>query len=59
MRIAEPSKVKVCLVFRQEAIKHAERERHKKYKKQEEEREVIRQAMRDKVSHVHSSSGRP
>jgi hypothetical protein len=36
--------------FRQEAIKHAERERHKKYKKQEEEREVIRQAMRDKVS---------
>jgi hypothetical protein len=47
------------MVFRQEAIKHAERERHKKYKKQEEEREVIRQAMRDKVSHAHSSSCRP
>ena len=28
----------------------AERQRHNKYKKQEEEREVIRQGIRDKVS---------
>ena len=35
---------------RQEAIKQAERARHTKYKKQEEEREVIRQGIRDKVS---------
>jgi len=36
-------------LFRKEAILHAERERHKKYKKQEEEREVLRQGIRDKV----------
>ena len=37
---------------RQESIKQAERERHKKYKKQEDEREVIRQGIRDKVEQV-------
>lgn len=35
--------------LRQEAIKQAERERRDKYKKQEEERENIRQTIRDKV----------
>ena len=35
--------------LRQEAIKQAERERRDKYKKQEEEREGIRQNIRDKV----------
>ncbi len=36
--------------LRQEAIKQAEKERRDKYKKQEEEREVLRQGIRDKVS---------
>lgn len=35
--------------LRQEAIKQAERERREKYKKQEDEREVMRQSIRDKV----------
>ena len=35
--------------LRQEAIKQAEKERRDKYKKQEEEREVLRQGIRDKV----------
>ncbi|TRY75349.1 hypothetical protein TCAL_01638 [Tigriopus californicus] len=35
--------------LRQEAIKQAERERRDKYKKQEDEREVMRQSIRDKV----------
>ena len=35
--------------LRQEAIKQAERERRDKYKKQEEERESMRQTIRDKV----------
>eukprot|EP00095_Tigriopus_kingsejongensis_P011422 snap_masked-scaffold993_size72668-processed-gene-0.5 protein:Tk11422 transcript:snap_masked-scaffold993_size72668-processed-gene-0.5-mRNA-1 annotation:"complexin" len=34
--------------LRQEAIKQAERERRDKYKKQEDEREVMRQSIRDK-----------
>jgi len=34
--------------LRQDAIKMAERQRHNKYKKQEDEREVIRQGIRDK-----------
>ena len=34
---------------RKEAIAHAEKERHKKYRKQDEEREVVRQSIRDKV----------
>merc|ERR1712025_711145 len=34
--------------LRQEAIKMAEKERHKKYRKQDEEREVVRQNLRDK-----------
>ena len=42
------------LLFRQEAIKQAERERRQKYRKQDEEREVIRSAIREKVArHVH------
>ena len=36
-------------LFRQESIKQAERERRQKYKKQDDEREVIRSAIRDKV----------
>jgi hypothetical protein len=36
--------------LRQEAIKQAEKERRDKYKKQEEDREVLRQGIRDKVS---------
>jgi len=36
--------------LRQEAIKQAEKERRDKYKKQEEEREVLRQGIRDKVN---------
>ena len=44
----------VVLLFRQEAIKQAERERRQKYRKQDEEREVIRSAIREKVdTHVH------
>ena len=46
----------VVLLFRQEAIKQAERERRQKYRKQDEEREVIRSAIREKVAvarHVH------
>ena len=35
--------------MRQEAIKQAEKERRDKYKKQEEDREVLRQGIRDKV----------
>lgn len=35
--------------LRQEAIKQAEKERRDKYKKQEDEREVLRQGIRDKV----------
>ena len=35
--------------LRQEAIKQAERDRREKYKKQEDEREGIRQNIRDKV----------
>ena len=35
--------------LRQEAIKQAEKERRDKYKKQEEEREVLRQGIREKV----------
>ena len=34
--------------LRKEAIMQAERERHLKYKKQEEEREAVRQNLRDK-----------
>ena len=40
----------VVLLFRQEAIKQAERERRQKYRKQDEEREVIRSAIREKVA---------
>ena len=36
--------------FRQEALRNAERERRKKYKAQNDEREVVRSAIRDKVS---------
>ena len=35
--------------LRKEAILLAERERHKKYRKQDEEREVVRQKIREKV----------
>ena len=34
---------------RKEAIMQAEKQRHQKYKKQEEERETVRQNLRDKV----------
>ena len=37
--------------LRQDAIRQAERERREKYKKQEEEREGVRQTIRDKVRH--------
>jgi complexin-1/2 len=36
--------------LRQEAIKQAEKERREKYKKQEEDREHLRQGIREKVS---------
>ncbi len=36
--------------LRQEAIRQAERERREKYKRQEDEREGIRQSIRDKVT---------
>jgi complexin-1/2 len=36
--------------LRQEAIKQAEKERRDKYRKQEEEREHLRQGIRDKVN---------
>ena len=40
----------ICLYpGRKEAIMHAEKQRHNKYKKQEEERENVRQNLRDKV----------
>ena len=35
--------------YRQESTKQAEMERRQKYKKQEDEREVIRSSIRDKV----------
>ena len=35
--------------LRQESIKQAEKERRVKYKKQDDEREVIRSALREKV----------
>ena len=35
--------------MRQEAIKQAEKERREKYKKQEEDREHLRQGIREKV----------
>ena len=35
--------------LRKEALLLAERERHKKYRRQDEEREVVRQQIRDKV----------
>ena len=38
--------------LRQEAIKQTERERREKYKKQEEEREIVRQAIREKVNRM-------
>ena len=44
------------MLFRQEAIKQAERERRQKYRKQDEEREVIRSAIREKVSTVQYST---
>ena len=34
----------------QEAVQQAERERHKKYRRQDEEREVVRQRIRDKYN---------
>ena len=37
---------------RQESLKQAERERRVKYKKQDDEREVVRSAIRDKVRGV-------
>ena len=37
------------IIDRQEALKQAERERRKKYKAQNEEREVVRVAIREKV----------
>ena len=36
-------------ISRQESLKQAERERRVKYKKQDDEREVVRSAIRDKV----------
>ena len=39
-------------IFRQESIKQAERERRMKYRKQDEEREVIRSAIREKVIQI-------
>ena len=39
-------------IIRQEALKQAERERRMKYKKQDDEREVIRSSIRDKVSFI-------
>ena len=38
--------------LRKEAIMQAEKARHIKYKKQEEEREVVRQNLRDKVLYI-------
>ena len=45
-------KWKYFFLHRQEAIKQAERERRLKYRKQDEEREVIRSAIREKVGPV-------
>ena len=42
----------VSLLFRQEALKQAERERRMKYKKQDDERDVIRSSIRDKVGGI-------
>ena len=39
----------VSLLSRQESLKQVERERRMKYKKQDDEREVIRSSIRDKV----------
>ena len=39
----------LLLLLRQESLKQAERERRMKYKKQDDEREVIRSSIRDKV----------
>ena len=39
-------------IIRQEALKQAERERRMKYKKQDDEREVIRSSIRGKVSFI-------
>ena len=48
------------LFFRQESIKQAEKERRIKYKKQDDEREVIRSALREKVTvNKHSFWKRP
>ena len=41
--------VVVYITCRQEVIKRQEKERRNKYKKQDDEREVIRTALRDKV----------
>ena len=41
--------------LRQEAIKQAEKERREKYKKQEDEREVVRQSIREKVTKIEES----
>ena len=41
--------VENVFLCRKEAIVLAEKERHKKYRKQDEEREVVRQSIRDKV----------
>ena len=38
-----------CLNCRQESLRQAERERHKKYKAQDDEREVVRANIREKV----------
>ena len=38
------------MYFRQEALRQAERERRKKYKAQNEEREVVRSALREKYN---------
>ena len=41
----------LCIItFRQEALRQAERERRKKYKAQNDEREVVRVAIREKVN---------
>ena len=39
----------ILFTFRQEALRQAERERRKKYKAQNDEREVVRSAIREKV----------
>ena len=44
--------IRYLLLFRQESLKQAERERRMKYKKQDDEREVIRSSIRDKVGRI-------